>query len=157
MLAGRLLRQIGEWRPMHPFTEFAQEVILRCLLAMALLFGVKIGITRIAMLIGHVRGVAIFALVRPLMVAHPLQRQFDFLRPSADAFPLFDRRRFRSLATALALSATLVATGLLGAANATLRPVDAPAKDFAPAAALDHALKTNVTGPFSTTTISAAT
>ena len=30
---------------------------------------------------------------------------------------------------------------------ATLRPVDAPGKDFTPAAALDYALKANVTGP----------
>jgi hypothetical protein len=154
LLQGDLLRQIGEWRPMNPYREFNQEVILLCLVAMSLLFGVKIGIVRVAMLVGllhfalqHVRGLASFALVLPLMVAHPLQRQFDFLRPSADAFPLFDRSKLRSLATAVALSATLVAAGALGAAYATLRPVDAPAKDFTPAAALDYALKANVTGP----------
>ena len=106
---------------MNPYTEFNQEVILLCLVAMSLLFGVKIGMVRVAMIVGllhlalqHVRGLAIFALVLPLMVAHPLQQQFEFLRPSADAFPLFDRRRFRSLATIVALSATLVAAGLWG-------------------------------------------
>jgi hypothetical protein len=151
---GELLPQIGELRPMSPYTEFKQEVILLCLLAMALLFGVKIGIVRVVMIVGllhlalqHVRGLAIFALVLPLMVAHPLQQQFDFLRPSADVFPLFDSRRFRSLVTTMALVATLVVAGLLGAAYATLRPADAPAKDFTPAAALDYALKENLTGP----------
>jgi hypothetical protein len=151
---GPLLRQIGELRPMNPYIEFNQEVILLCLLAMSLLFGVKIGIVRVAMIIGllhlalqHARGLAIFGLVLPFLVAHPLQQQFIFLRPSADAFPLFDRRRFRIRVTTIALSATLVAAGLLGAAYATLRPTDAPGGHFAPAAALDYALKANVTGP----------
>jgi hypothetical protein len=151
---GPLLRQIGELRPMSPYTEFNQEVILLCLLAMSLLFGVKIGIVRVAMLVGllhlalqHVRGLAIFALVLPLIVAHPLQQQFAFLRPSADAFPLFRSGRFRSRATVLALSVTLVTAGLLGAAYATLRPADAPDKDITPAAALDYAMKAGVTGP----------
>jgi hypothetical protein len=152
--SGEVLLQIGDTRPMSPYIEFKQEVILLCLLAMSLLFGVKIGIVRVLMLVGllhlalqHVRGLAIFALVLPLIVAHPLQQQFDFLRPSADAFPLFERRRFRSLVTTIALTATLVVAGLLGAAYSTLRPVDAPAKDFTPAAALDYALNANVTGP----------
>jgi hypothetical protein len=49
--------------------------------------------------------------------------------------------------TAIALLATLVVAGLLGAAYATWQPVAAPAEDFTPAAALDYALKANVTGP----------
>jgi hypothetical protein len=36
---GPLLRQIGELRPMNPYIEFNQEVILLCLMAMSLLFG----------------------------------------------------------------------------------------------------------------------
>src|SRR5207244_3496013 len=95
----------------------------------------------------YVYGLAILALVLPLMIAHPLRHQFDFLRPSADAFPLFEKRKSRRLPTALALSATLVAAGLLVAAYATLRPVAAPAEHLAPAAALDYASKANVTGP----------
>jgi hypothetical protein len=151
LLHGDLLRQIAEFRPMNPYTEFNQEVILLCLVAMSLLFGVKIGITRVAMLVGllhfalqHVRGLAIFALVLPFIVAHPLQQQFEFLRPSADPFPLFGGRRFR-LATIIALSVALVSVGLLGTIYATLRPTDAPAKDFTPAAAVDYALQ--VKGP----------
>jgi hypothetical protein len=151
---GALLPQIGEMRPMSPYTELKQEVILLCLLAMSLLFGVKIGIVRVAMIVGllhlalqHVRGLALFALVLPFLVAHPLQQQFEFLRPSADAFPLFDRRRFRSPATIAALSAALVAIGLMGVTYAILRPLDAPAQQHAPAAALDYALKANLSGP----------
>jgi hypothetical protein len=135
---------------MNPYTEFNQEVILLCLIAMSLLFGVKIGIVRVVMIVGllhlglqHVRGLAIFALVLPFMAAHPLQQQFEFLRPSADTFPLFDRRRFRSPATIIALSATLVSVGLLGTIYATLRPADVPARDFTPAAALEYAVQVN--------------
>ena len=105
---------IGEMRPMNAYIDFNQEVILLCLLAMALIFGVRIGLVRVLMIVGllhlalqHVRGLAIFALVLPLMIAHPLRRQFAFLRPSANPFPLFDVRRFRPLATTAAL-ATLV-------------------------------------------------
>jgi hypothetical protein len=151
---GDLLRQIGELRPMNPYTDFNQEVILLCLMGMGLLFGVKIGLVRVLMIFGllhlalqHVRGLAIFALVLPLMLAHPLQQQFAFLRPTIDPLPLFDVRRFQPRVTAIALVATLVVAGLLGMAYGILRPVDAPPERFAPAAALDYALKANVTGP----------
>jgi hypothetical protein len=79
---GEVLRHIGEMRPMDPYIEFTQEVILLSLLAMALLFGVKIGIARIVMIVGllhialqHVRGLAIFGLTLPLVIAHPLRQQ----------------------------------------------------------------------------------
>src|SRR5262249_16740698 len=151
---GAVLRQIGDMRPMSPNAELKQEVILLSLLAMSLLFGAKIGIVRVAMIVGllhlalqHVRGLAIFGLVLPFLVAHPLQQQFIFLRPSVDAFPLFDGRKFRTRVTTIAFSATLVAAGLLGAAYAVLRPTDAPAQYFTPSAALDYVLKANVTGP----------
>src|SRR5262249_52473455 len=124
---GKLLPQIGELRPMNAYTEFNQEVILLCLLTMALFFGVKIGIIRLLMIVGllhvalqHVRGLAIFALVLPLVLAHPLQQQFAFLRPTTDPFPLFDMRRFRAMATAMALLATCIVAGLLGAAYTRL-------------------------------------
>jgi hypothetical protein len=149
---GDLLRQIGELRPMNPSSDFTQEVILLCLLALALLFGAKIGIIRVFMIVGllhlglqYVRGLAIFALVLPLMLAHPLQQQFAFLRPSADPFPLFDK--FRPFALTLALTATVVAAGLLGTAYVTLRSTDVPADAFAPAAAVDYVIKANVGGP----------
>jgi hypothetical protein len=151
---GDLLRQIGELRPINPYTEFNQEVILLCLLAMALLFGPKIGIVRVLMIVGllhfalqHVRGLAIFGLTLPLMIAHPLQQQFAFLRPTTDPFPLFDKRSFRPLVTGIALAATLATASLLTAAYLSLRLVDRPPDHFAPATALDYALKANVTGP----------
>ena len=50
---GEVLRHLGEMRPMNPYLEFTQEVILLCLLAMALLFGAKIGIVRVLMIIGR--------------------------------------------------------------------------------------------------------
>jgi len=150
---GDLLRQIGELRPMNPYNELPQEIILLCLMAMALIFGVKIGIVRVLMIFGllhlalqHVRGLAIFALVLPLLLAHPLQQQFAFLRPTTDPLPLFNMRRFQPRLTAIALTATLIVAGLLGAVYVTLRPADSPPEHFAPSAAVDHALA-NVTGP----------
>jgi hypothetical protein len=151
---GAVLPQIGDMRPMSPDTEFKQEVILICLLAMSLIFGVKIGIVRVAMIVGllhlafqYVRGLAILALVLPFLVAHPLRRQFEFLRPSPVAFPLFDRRGFRFMRTAATFSAPLVAAGLLGAAYAGWWPLAAPPAHYAPAAALDYASKANMSGP----------
>src|SRR5262249_15952075 len=110
----------------------------------------KIGIVRVLMIVGllhmslqHVRGLQIFALVLPFLVAHPLQQQFTFLRPSVDSFPLFDRRIFRSLRTAIPLSLTLVSVGMHSAIS---RPADTPPSQNPPAAALDHAISANITG-----------
>jgi hypothetical protein len=151
---GGVLRAIGELRPMNPYTELRQEVILLCLMGMGLFFGVKIGLVRVVMIfvllhlaLQHVRGLAIFALVLPLMIAHPLRQQFPFLRPSTDPLPLFDIRRLRPLLTTIALMATFVMTGLLGAAYMMSRPLDAPPEFRAPAAALNYAIKAKVTGP----------
>jgi hypothetical protein len=151
---GEVLRHFSELRPMNPYTEFNQEVILLCLLALALIFGVKIGFVRVLMIIGllhlalqHVRGLAIFALVLPLMIAHPLQQQFDFLRPTTDPFPLFDLRRFRPPMTVIALITTFVVVGLLGTAYTIVGRDEAPSTDITPAAALDYAIKANVVGP----------
>jgi hypothetical protein len=151
---GDILRHIGELRPMNPYADYTQEVILLCLMGMGLLFGVKIGLVRVLMIfvllhlaLQHVRGLAIFALVLPLMIAHPLRQQFPFLRPSTDPLPLFDVRRVRPLVTAIALIATFVLTGLLGTAYMILRPLDAPPGFLTPAAALNYALQAKVTGP----------
>src|SRR5262249_44019432 len=130
---GDLLRQIGELRPMNPYTEVHQEIILLCLMAMALIFGAKIGVVRVLMIFGllhlalqHVRGLAIFALVLPLILAHPLQQQFAFLRPTTDPLPLFDLRRFRARVTAIALVTTFALSGLLAAAYVRLRADERP-------------------------------
>ena len=151
---GEVLNHIGEMRPMNPYAEYNQEVILLGLVAMALIFGAKIGFVRVLMIVillhlalQHVRGLAILALVLPLIIAHPLQQQFAFLRPSADPLPLFDVHRFRPLVTAIALMATAVVVGVLGTAYVIARPGDVPPDRFAPAAALDHATKANVSGP----------
>jgi hypothetical protein len=151
---GEILHHVGEWRPMNPYVDFPQELVLLSLLALALISGVKIGIVRVLMIVGllhmslqHIRGLAIFALVLPFLIAHLLQQQFTFLRPSVDPFPLFDRRIFRSLRTAIALSLTLIAGGVLATTYAILRPADAPPSTSTPAAALDYAIGANITGP----------
>jgi hypothetical protein len=151
---GEVLQHIGEMRPMNPYIEYRQEVILLGLLAMALIFGVRIGLVRVLMIVlllhlglQHVRGLAILALVLPLLVAYPLQQQFAYLRPSTDLFPLFDAHRLRPLVTAIAVMTTLLVVGALGLMHAILPPGDAPAARFAPAAALDHAIKAKVYGP----------
>src|SRR5262249_5208160 len=125
-----------------------------CLLALALIYGVKIGLVRVLMIVGllhftfqHIRGLTILGLLLPLLVAHPLQQQFAFLRPSTDMFPLFDVRRLQPLVTTIAVVAILVVIGLLGTVYTIFRPDDAPPNNFAPSAALDHVTKANVTGP----------
>jgi hypothetical protein len=151
---GAFLNQIGEWRAMDAYNNANQELILLCLLALALSFGVRIGFIRVLMVVGllhlglrHLRGLPIFALTLPLIIAHPLQEQFAFLRLSTDPFPLFDGRRFRLTATAIAVASTLVVAGLLGTAYSILRPTDAPDDGITPAAAIDHVMKANITGP----------
>src|SRR5262245_24088663 len=120
---GESLQYVGEWRPMNANADFPQEFVLLSLLALALVFGVKIGIVRVLMIVGllhlslqHVRGLAIFALVLPLMIAHPLHEQFSFLRPSTDPLPLFDMRRLRPVVTTMAVITTLLVASLLGTA-----------------------------------------
>jgi hypothetical protein len=151
---GDLLHHIGDGRPMNPSAELNQEVVLLSLIGMGLLFGVKIGLVRVLMILGllhlslqYVRGLAIFALVLPLMMAHPLQQQFSFLRPWTDPLPLFDRRRMQPLLTTVAVIATLVVGSVLGTAYVIARPFDAPPGHLAPAAALEYAEKANLTGP----------
>ena len=48
--------------------------------------------------------------------------------------------------TAIALSLTLVAGGMLATTYAILRPADAPPSVITPAAALDYAISANITG-----------
>ena len=139
---------------MNPYIEFNQEVILVCLLAMALIFGVKIGFVRALMIAGflhlalqHVRGLAIFALVLPLIIAHPLQQQFTFLRPSLDPFPLFGARRISLRVTSAVLVATIGAAILLAMAYVAVGPSSAPSDRLTPSAALDHAMEAKVSGP----------
>jgi hypothetical protein len=150
---GKLLPQIQELRPMNPHLDILQELILVSLLAMALLSGAKLGLVRVLMIIvllhlalQHVRGLAIFALVLPFLLAHPLQQQFAFLRPTRDPFPLFQKGRFRSRAT-IALAASLLVTAVVGGVYATLRRDEAPSDDITPAAAVDYSLTKTVTGP----------
>jgi hypothetical protein len=151
---GNLLSDIGEWRPMNAQDDYNQETILLCLLALALMFGAKIGFIRVLMVVGllhlglrHVRGMPIFALTVPLIMAHPLRQQFAFLRPTVDSFPLFDRQRFRPVLATVALAATLVAASALGMVYVILHPADAPAHNMTPAAALDQVMNAHVDGP----------
>jgi hypothetical protein len=139
---------------MNAYNDFEQEIALLCLLTLALSFGVKIGFVRVLMVVGllhlglrYMRALPIFGLALPLIIAHPLQQQFAFLRPLPDPFPLFERGRFRSLRTTIAVVTAILLTGLIGTVYTILRPADAPGNRFAPAAAVDYAMKANVTGP----------
>ena len=95
----------------------------------------------------YVRGLPIFALVLPLMIAHPLHQQFSFLRPSTDPLPLFDVRGLQPAVTAGAVALALLVVGLLGTIYVVSQPHEAPPASLAPAAALGYATKANVTGP----------
>ena len=151
---GELLHSMGDGRPMNPSTDFKQEIILLSLMGMALLFGVKIRLVRVLMIfwflhlaLQYVRGLTIFALVLPLMVAHPLHQQFSLLRPLTDPLPLFDVRRLQPVMTTVAVMAALLVAGLLASVYVIMRSPEAPPDEITPAAALDYAIKANVTGP----------
>lgn len=151
---GEVLKNIGEMRPMDPYRELTQEVTLLFLLAMALLFGVKISTGRVFMIVvllhfalQHVRGLAIFGLMLPLIIAHPLRQQFAFLRPTADPYPLFGKRSFRAVATGFAVAATILLALVIGIIYLAMWPKSGPSAYFTPAAAVDHAIKADLTGP----------
>jgi hypothetical protein len=149
-----VLVHIAEWLPMNASVNSRQEAVLLVLLMLALIFGVKIRLLRVLMVVGmlhmslqHVRFLEIFALVTPFIIAEPLRQQFAFVRSSPVFVSLFDARQFRSVRTRLALAVVLV----LGAAPATgyvLRKVpDGPNRYMSPAAAIDYALVQKVSGP----------
>jgi hypothetical protein len=150
---GVILDHLSEWTPMNAYTNYKQVAILLILLALALIFGVKISLVRVLMVIWmlsvalrYVRGMDIFALVTPFIVAHPLQRQFAFLRASPDVFLLFDARQFRSVRPYTALAATLVLVAALGTAYRLFGFPDAPNTRMTPATAIDYALAAKVSG-----------
>ena len=152
---GPILNQNGDWRPMNAYAESNQEVILLGLLALVLIFGVRIGPIRSLMTIGllhvgfrHVRGLPMVAMALPLMVATPLRIQFPLLRPSEDSFPLFAGRKSGPLRPTIGLAAFAVAVGVLSGIYTMLRSAPAPHAAITPAAAVDFAMKTNLTtGP----------
>jgi hypothetical protein len=128
---------------------------LLCLLALVLIFGVRIGPIRSLMTITllhvgfrHIRGLPMVAMALPLMVAAPLRIQFPFLKPSADPFPLFGGRKSGWLRATLGSGAFAMAVGVLSGIYAVLRSAPAPLAAITPAAAVDFAMKTNLTsGP----------
>lgn len=149
-----VLQQQGEWRPMDANNDAIHEAILLILAALALTFGVKLIFPRVLLVIGilhfglkHVRGLPMVALMWPFMLAGPLQTQFAFLRHGTDPWPLFGVRKIRSLATVLAVSATVVAIALLGALYIRLQPNVNPSPKVSPQAAVDYVLRQNVKGP----------
>jgi len=151
---GNVLNYVGEWRPVNAYNDSSQVVVLLCLLALTLAFGVKIGIIRALMLGGllylslrHVRGLPIFALTLPLIIARPLQQQFAFLRPLTDPLPLFNVTRSRWTQSAAVAVITIVITSSIASVYALLKPADVPAKNISPVAAVDYAIHAQVTGP----------
>jgi hypothetical protein len=151
---GVILDHLSEWAPMNAHTNYKQVAILLVLLALALIFGAKISLIRTLMVIWilfvalrYVRGMDVFALVTPFIVAHPLQQQFAFLRASPDPFPLFGTRQFRSFRTYIAVAATLIFVAALGTAYRVFGFPDAPNMRMTPANAIDYALAAKVSGP----------
>jgi hypothetical protein len=152
---GPILNQNGDWRPMNAYAESYQEAILLGVFAMVLIFGVRFGLVRSLMAVvllhfglAHIRALPLVALAWPLMAATPLRMQFPFLRPSADPFPLFDGRKDGPLRATIGLAAFVVGVGVVGLAYTKGRSAPEPEATMSPAAAVDFAIKTNLTaGP----------
>ena len=151
---GPVLQQNSEWRPMNADNEFIHEAILLVLLALALMFGVKIRFPRILLVVGilhlglkHVRGLPMIALTWPFMLADPLRFQFAFLRPATDPWPLFEVRKFGLLRAIIGVAAAAVAIFVLSAAYTRVRPAVSPSPNVSPQAAIDYVLREKVAGP----------
>src|SRR6266568_5621497 len=95
----------------------------------------------------HVRALAILALTVPFVVAHPLQMQFPFLRPSPDAFTFIRVGKWGPLAKGVSRAAFPAGIGLLSVIYLLLRPNDGPRSEITPAAALEYASKNHISGP----------
>jgi len=153
-MLGEALNFINEMRPMNFQYEFLHGLVLLSFLTLVLLFGVKLRFVRAMMVVGllffsfeHVRGLAILSLTVPFIVAHPLQTQFPFLRPSADAFMFIPLRKFGRLAKDASRVAFTASIGLLSVAYILLWPNDSPPAGITPAAALEYASKNHISGP----------
>jgi hypothetical protein len=151
---GPVLQHIGEWRSLDAGNDSVHEAILLMLLALALIFGVKIRFPRALLVVGilhfglkHVRGLPMVALSWPFLLAGPLQSQFAFLRPTADPWPLFGARKRGSLPAIIGVAGAAVIIVALGAAFPRLRPVITYSHYVSPKAAVDYVLQQNVSGP----------
>jgi hypothetical protein len=153
-MLGGTLNFIGEMRPVNFLYEFPQEVILLCLLGLGLTFGVKLGLTRVLMLVGllflgfnHVRGLAIVALTAPFIVAYPLLRQFAFLRASVDISTVIRLGRFGHLLRGISRTAFPVGVVLLSVSYMVMKSNESPRAEITPAAALEYASNAQLSGP----------
>ncbi len=151
---GPILQNIGEWRPLNAGDDYAHEAILLMLLALALIFGVKIGFPRALLVLGilhfglkHVRGLPMVALSWPFLLASSLQSQFAFLRPTVDSWPLFGARKPGSLPAIIGVAGTIIIIVALGAAYPRVRPVINYSPSVSPKAAVDYFLQQNISGP----------
>ncbi len=149
---GPVLQQNNEWRPMDANNDFVHEAILIILLLLALWRGVKLIFPRTLLVVGilhlglkHVRGLAMVGLTWPFMLAHPLRTQYAFLQPSTDPWPLFGAHKSGRRAL-LCLAATVIVMVALAAIYVKVSPAEPSAK-ISPRAAVDFALKQDLTGP----------
>ena len=137
---------------MDAYNDFVHEAILLVLLLLALWRGVKLSFPRTLLVVGilhlglkHIRGLPMVALTWPFMLARPLQTQYAFLQPSNDPWPLFGPRK-SAPRTFFFLTATAIAMVALAAIYVRVLPAEPSAK-VSPSAAVDYALKQNLTGP----------
>jgi hypothetical protein len=151
---GPVLQQNGEWRPMNAYNEFVQEAILLLLLILALASGARLRFPRVLLLVGilhfalkHVRGLAMLALLWPFLLAGPLQRQFAFLRPIPDVWPLFREKKTLRVGTIASVCTSIAVMIALSTVFVRVRPEMAPASDISPRAAVDYVVRQNITGP----------
>jgi hypothetical protein len=146
------LEGIGEWRPFNAKHDVFVDIPLMCLLFLALYFGVKIKFWRLTLVIGliqlmflHIRMMALFGLITPILIASSLLDQFRFLR--LDTHMVDDPRLFRIAQRFSSRLAYAVVACLVLAVAAAFANGDAisPATKNTPVGAVDYLEKTNST------------
>jgi hypothetical protein len=150
---GQPVEQIIEWSPLNANREPTVELLLLCLLFLSLYFGVKIRFWRLILMIGiihlmflHVRIVALFGLITPILIASSLVNQFRFLR--LDTQIMDDPALFRLVQRFSGFLASLVVCSfiLIAAAAYGSREDISPKKEYTPTGAVDYIQQKNLAG-----------
>jgi hypothetical protein len=152
LYSGQSLEGVGEWRPFNAKHDMLVDIPLMCLLFLSLYFGVKIKFWRLTLVIGliqlmflHIRMMALFGLITPILIESSLLNQFRFLR--LDTHMVNDPALFRiAQRSSSRLSYAVVGCFVLAMA-ATFANGDAisPATTNTPIGAVNYLEKTNAT------------
>ena len=150
---GQPVEQIIEWAPLNVKSDPLVELLLLCLLFLSFYFGARIKFWRLVLVIGlihsmllHVRMVALFGLITPILVASSLVNQFRFLRletQMVDDPALFRtmRRCSSPLGYSILCCFILIAAAVYGSGEGI-----SPKKEHTPAGAVDYIQQRKLAG-----------